>query len=248
MRRAAISTTLLILLASTTSVATAQWGPPGPPQNAFQVRLGYFWLDDYRDDGFWADTENVFTLSASDFRGFSFGFTYVRSLENWLELGLNLDFFDETERSEYRDFVDEDGRSILHDSELSLVPLTADVRFYPLGRYRVRPGGRYILQSTFYLGLGGGFIFWDYEERGDFLDFTFDPPEIFGSRFRDDGIALEAHGLASVEIPVSPSTYLMFEGRYSFAEDTLGGDFSDLPERDIHLGGAAFYGGFSFRF
>ena len=94
MRRAAISTTLLILLASTTSVATAQWGPPGPPQNAFQVRLGYFWLDDYRDDGFWADTEDVFTLSASDFRGFSFGFTYVRSLENWLELGLNLDFFD----------------------------------------------------------------------------------------------------------------------------------------------------------
>lgn len=247
MRRAAISTTLLILLVSTTSVATAQWGPPGPPRNEFQVRFGYFWLDDYRDDGFWADTESVFTVSASDFRDFSFGLTYVRSLQNWLELGFNMDFFDKTVRSAERDFVDEGGRSILHDSELSLVPLTADVRFYPLGRYRIRPGGRYILQSTFYLGVGGGLLFWDYEERGDFVDKGPDP-RIFGALFRDDGIALEVHGLAGVEIPVSPSTYLMFEGRYSFAEDKLGGDFSDLPERDIHLGGAAIHGGFSFRF
>lgn len=248
MRRVAILSTLLLLLGSASSVANAQWDPAGPPKSAFQVRFGYFLLDDNRDDGFWADTESVFTLDASDFQGFSFGATYAHAYQNWLELGFNFDLFDATERSAYRDFVDENGRSILHDSELSLIPLTIDVRFYPSGRYRVRPGGRNIVQTTFYLGVGGGFVFWDYEERGDFLDFSFNPPEIFGAQFSDDGVAPEVHGLAGVEIPMTPSTYLMFEGRYSFAEDTLGGDFSDLPERDITLGGLALYGGFSFRF
>ena len=246
MRCAAICTTLAVLLV-VPSAAIAQWGPPAPPKNAFQVRFGHFWLDP-GDDGFWADTESVFTLDSSDFRGFSFGGTFVHSIRNWFELGFNLDLFDTTVRSSYRDFVDENGRSILHDSKLSLVPTTVDVRFFPLGRYRVRPGGRNIVQTTFYFGLGVGWVFWEYEERGDFLDFSFDPPEIFGAQFKDDGIALEAHGLAGVEIPMSPSTYLMFESRYSFAEDKLGGDFSDLPERDIDLGGLSVYGGFSFRF
>lgn len=246
MRCAAICTTLAVLLV-VPSAAMAQLGPPGPPKNAFQVRFGHFWLDP-GDAGFWADTESVFTLDSSDFRGFSFGGTFVHSIRNRFELGFNLDLFDETVRSAYQDFVDQNGRSILHDSQLSLIPLTVDVRFFPLGRYRVRPGGRNIVQTTFYLGLGGGLIFWEYEERGDFLDFTFDPPEIFGARFKDDGTALEAHGLVGVEIPMSPSTYLMFESRYSFAEDKLGGDFSDLPERDIDLGGLSVYGGFSFRF
>ena len=247
MRRAAISTTLLILLVSTTSAATTQWGPPGPTDGALQGRLGYFMLEG-SDDGFWEDTESVFTLDASDFEEFSVGFSYVHSISNNFEVGFNLDLFEETVRSEYRDFVDSVGLPILHDSNLSLVPTTVDVRILPSGRYRIRPGGRHIVQPTFYFGAGAGFVFWDYEERGDFLDFTFDPPEIFDAHFRDDGIALEVHGLAGVEIPVSPRTYLMFEGRYSVAEDTLGGDFSDLPERDIDLGGLAIYGSLSFRF
>jgi len=248
MKRAAISTTVVLtLLASTASVTAAPWHPPGPPESALQGRLGYFFLDD-RGDGFWEDTESVFTLDASDFEDFSLGFSYVQSLGNKLEVGFNVDFFEETVRSEYRDFVDQSGFPILHDSILSLVPLTVDLRFLPIGRYRVRPGGRHIVQPTFYFGVGAGLVFWDYEERGDFLDFTFDPPVIFGDHFSDDGVALEVHGLAGVEIPVGPRTNLLFEGRYSFAEDDLGGDFSDLPERDIHLGGGAVYGGLSFRF
>ena len=252
MKRAAISTTVaLTLLASTASVATAHPRPPGPPESALQGRLGYFFLDDGDhdgdDDGFWKDTESVFTLDASDFEDFSLGFSYVHSVRNKLEVGFNVDIFEKTVRSEYRDFVDQGDLPILHDSSLSLIPMTVDLRFLPIGRYRVRPGGRHIVQPTFYLGAGAGLVFWDYEEVGDFLDFTFDPPVIFGDRFTDDGVALEVHGLAGVEIPVGPRINLLFEGRASFAEDKLGGDFSDLAERDIRLGGLAIYGGFSFR-
>ena len=204
MNRVLISTTVaLTLLVSTASVASAPWRPPGPPESALQGRLGYFMLDDRDDDGFWVDTESVFTLDASDFEEFSLGFSYVHSVLNWLEVGFNIDIFEETVRSEYRDFEDQDGSSILHDSSLSLVPMTVDVRFLPTGRYRIRPGGRHIVRPTFYLGAGAGFVFWEYEEFGDFLDFTFDPPEIFGPElFTDDGVVLEVHGLAGVEIQI----------------------------------------------
>ena len=249
MKRAAISTTVaLTLLVSTASVATAQWRPPGPPESALQGRLGYFFLDDGDGDGFWEDTESIFTLDASDFEEFSLGFSYVHSVRNRLEVGFNLDIFEETVRSEYREFVDEDDFPILHDSTLSLVPMTVDVRFLPIGRYRIRPGGRHIVQPTFYFGAGAGLVFWDYEELGDFWDFSSVPMEIFLGHFSDDGVALEVHGLAGVEIPVGPRTNLLFEGRYSFAEDDLGGDFSDLPEREIYLGGLGIYGGVSLRF
>lgn len=250
MKRAVISTTVVLtLLVSTPSVATAQRRPPGPAESAVQGRLGYFSLDGGDDDGFWADTTDLFTLDASDFDDFSLGFSYVHSVSNRLEVGFNFDIFEETVRSEYRDFVDEDDFSILHDSSLSLIPMTVDVRLLPIGRHRVRPGGRHIVRPTFYVGAGAGLVFWEYEEFGDFLDFTFDPPEIFGPElFADDGVALEIHGLAGVEFPLSSRTNLLFEGRYSFAEDDLGGDFSDLPRREIHLGGLGLHGGLSFRF
>jgi hypothetical protein len=219
---------------------------PQPPESGFQIRFGAFMPSG--DSDFWEDTEDVFTLDVSDFDDFMLGLTYVRPVSNEVEIGLNVDFYEETVRSEYRGFVDEDGFAILHDTELSLIPLTADVRFIPGGRYRIRPGGRKIVKPVFYLGAGVGLTFWEYEEYGDFLDFTFDPPEIFLDRFVDDGVAFEAHVLAGVEIPVSRMTNLLLETRYSASEDDLGGDFGGLPGTDLDLGGSSIYGGLSFRF
>ena len=122
------------------------------------------------------------------------------------------------------------------------------VRFIPGGRYRIRPGGRHILKPLFYIGVGVGLNFWEYEEVGDFLDFGFDPPEIFGDRFVDDGVAFEAHALAGVEIPVGRATNVLFEVRFSVSEDDLAGDFAGLTETDLDLGGTSISGGMSFRF
>jgi hypothetical protein len=251
MRRAVfvIAAATMLLPASTPPVAAR---PPGPPQpfqpqeSAFQIRLGAFMPAG--DSGFWADTEDVFTLDASDFDDFVLGLTFVRPVSNEVEIGLNVDFFEETVRSEYRGFVDENGFAILHDTQLSLIPLTADVRFLPGGRYRIRPGGRQIVKPVFYVGAGLGLTFWKYEEQGDFLDFTFDPPEIFYDRFVDDGVAFDVHLLAGVEIPMSRRTNLLLETRFSASDDRLGGDFGDLSETNLDLGGSSIYGGLSFRF
>ena len=247
MRRAAIaiSATVLVWL-SVAAPALAQPRRSGPPRGALQVRIGWFMPSGSSD--FWDATEDVFTLDTSDLDGFVLGFSYVRSINNELEVGLNVDFYDERARSQYRDWVDENGFPIFHDTKLGLIPWTVDVRFIPGGRYRLRPGGRFIRKPLFYIGGGVGFVWWEYEEVGDFLDFDFDPPEIFGSRFSDDGVTFEAHALAGVEVPVGQSINLMFEGRYSVAEDDLRGDFAGLAETDLDLGGLAIYAGFNFRF
>jgi hypothetical protein len=252
MRRArfAAAAAALILLVSAMPAAAHPPGPPrpaGPDRSGIQFRMGGFWLD--ADGGFWDDTEEVFTLDSDDFDGWMLGFTYLFSVNNHLDVGFNLDLYEETVRSGYRDWVDEFGYPILHDTQLSLVPMTADVRVNLMGRHRIRPGGRYIVQPLVYVGAGAGMVAWEYEEVGDFLDFSVTPdPEIFYDRFVDDGLALEAHVLAGVELPVGPSVNLLFETRYSLASDELGGDFSDLYERDIDLGGYSAYGGISFRF
>jgi hypothetical protein len=127
-----------------------------------------------------------------------------------------------------------------------MVPVTVDFRMLPFGRHKVRGQGRRVLKPAFYVGAGAGVLLWDYEEIGDFLDFTFDPPVIFFDRFEDDGAALELHALAGVEIPMSPRFNLIVEGRYSWADDDLDAGFAGLGE--IKFDGASAFLGGSFRF
>ena len=245
MRRAARVVLATAFLAVGVGSAGAQNPhPPWPRTEAIQLRFGAFFLEGGGE--LWDSNEEVFTLDASDFDDFIFGLSWVHSFTNHVELGVNLDFYGETVLSQYRDYVDSDGFRIYHDTSLDLVPLTADVRFLVGGRHRIRAKGRRVVKPVFYVGGGIGAIFWDYEERGDFLDFTEDPLVIFPGRFQDDGSALEIHALAGVELPMGRATSFLLEARYSKADDDLGGDFSGLGE--IELGGTAVYGGFSFRF
>jgi hypothetical protein len=235
---------LAVVLASAVLAPVEAQAPP--THQAFQFKFGGFFPTGGGD--FWDENEQVFGLDASDLHDFSFGMSFVLALNNNTELGFNVDFYDATERSQYRDFVDEDGFPILHDTHLELVPFTADLRFLPGGRfnYRGAMGQRRLLKPVPYFGMGIGLTFWEYEEVGDFLDFGFDPPEIFPAGFQDDGVAFTANALAGVEIPINPVVNFLFEGKYLWAEDDLGGDFGGLGELD--MSGFYVYGGIAFRF
>ena len=210
---------------------------------AFQVRMGGFFPDG--DSNFWDETEARFTLDSSDFEDFVLGLTLLSALGNYLEVGFNVDFYETTVLSAEREFVDNFGNEILHDTHLETVPMTVDLRFLPGGRYRIRgPQGRQVLKPVFYIGGGLGLTYWEYEEVGDFVDDA--TLSIFFERFVDDGVAFEAHALAGLELPFGRSLALLFEGRYSWADDDLGGDFAGFGELDLS-GPSVFVGG-SFRF
>jgi len=155
-------------------------------------------------------------------------------------VGFNVDFYDAETHSSYRDWVDDLGFPISHDTRLGIVPMIVDMRFYAGGRSSGGPG------PSLYIGGGVGANYWVYEEEGDFLDFSWDPPDVFYDRYRDDGFAFAAQALAGVELPLGPRWNALFEARYTWSEAELGGDFAGLGT--IDLSGLAVYAGFGVRF
>ena len=103
---------------------------------------------------------------------------------------------------------------------------------------------RWVLHPVPYLGAGIGVTYWEYEEVGDFVD----PADstIFYGRFIDSGTDFETHVLAGLELPVNDRFTFLLEGRYSWANASLGGDFSGFG--DLDLGGFAAYFGMGYRF
>jgi hypothetical protein len=148
----------VMLLIVGTPMAQAQ---SGGRDNAMQFRLG--WMSLEGGGQFWDESQEVFDLKLSGFDEFLWGMSYVRSLSNRLEIGVNVDFYQETVGSSYKDFLDSNLRPIFHDSELEMVPLTVDIRFFPTGRHRLRGQGQRVLKPAFYLGAGIGVNFWEYD-------------------------------------------------------------------------------------
>ncbi|MDH3626772.1 MAG: porin family protein [Acidobacteriota bacterium] len=237
-----LAVTALALMGLSTALADPI--SAGRPDRGFQVRVGAFMPDGGGD--FWDDNEDVFTLNAGDFDDFNLGVTYLYGWSNHLEFGVNLDFFDATVLSEYQAFTDGAGFPIFHDTRLATVPLTADVRFIPGGRFSNRGRGQFETRPMLFVGAGAGINFWEYEEFGDFIDFD-DPaqPIVFGV-FADRGTAFETHVLAGFEFPISPRVNILGEGRYTWSDDTLNDDFAGLGK--IELGGASASVGVSVRF
>lgn len=235
-----------MILAMTVSIFTAgaAMAGGGMSNRAMHFKLGAFLPDGGGE--FWDETEAVFTLDTSDFDDLVVGFSYVSALNNHMEIGLNIDFYDSTVFSAYRDYVDEDGFLIYHDTMLSMIPISADVRFLPFGRYggRGRDGRIQVRRPVFYFGGGIGMNIFEYEEIGDFVDFSLD--EIFFDRFKDSGVSFSTHALAGIEIPISPTMGLLFEGKQTWTDEELGSDFSGLGK--IELGGTSFYGGIAYNF
>ncbi len=246
MKRTASGLAIAVLVLAATVPAHAQSRGSQSPDSAFQFRLGGFLPSGGGE--FWNNNERDFTMSVGDFTDAAIGFTYVAGMNNHIEIGFNLDFYDSTVRSSYRDYVDQDGYPILHDTRLRLTPATVDLRILPGGRYSYR-GRRDQYrghQPVPYLGIGAGFKFWRYEEMGDFVDFDADPPPVFPGHFSDSGVAIEAHVLTGLELPMGPNWNLVLELRHSWSEVTPSGDFAGLGRLD--LGGTSAFIGAAFHF
>jgi hypothetical protein len=228
-----------LLAASQVSAA-----PPGA-SGAFTFRLGAFFPSG--DGDFWETNEAAFTLDHSDFNGFMGGVGYTGSVNNVFEVGVNLDFYGESVRAADRFFTDQFGDPILHDTRLFEAPLTLDLKLLPAGRFARRgPGGtRYVRRPVPYVGGGIGMVYWQYEEEGDFVATDL---SIVYDRFVESGVAFEQHVFAGIEFPVSPAWNITLEGRYAWADTSVGGEFSTLNPGRLELGGASFFVGGALRF
>jgi hypothetical protein len=119
----------------------------------------------------------------------------------------------------YADLVNADGTEIEQTLKLRVVPVTATVRFLPLGHHApIQP----------YVGGGVGILPWRYTESGDWVDAS---NNIFRNTYTASGTSVGPVFLIGAQAPVGTMA-LGLEGRYQ-------GGHGDLPTDQGFAGGIA---------
>ena len=199
-----------------------------------------FWIGLFEPDGgsqYWNDSFDAFTGDTTDFADTTVGGDVKLGLGGRASLLLGGSYYEGRTDQSYRDFVDRFGDDIRHQTTLEIGSATAAFVVDLTGRQSV---------IVPYVGVGGGFYAWRLQESGDFIDFLPADPEVFSTRFSDDGNTLGWFGLAGLEVPVGPRISVFAEGRWQRLKDDLGGDFEGSGNLD--LSGTSIVGGASWRF
>ena len=131
-----------------------------------------------------------------DFNNWTFGGEWLYGVSNHLETGVSVGYYSRGVPSVYRDVVHDDGREILQELKLKVVPITATIRFLPAGRgAAVEP----------YIGGGIGIFNWRYTEEGEFVDFSDDSifERVGADKYKADGTAVGPVIVAGLRFPVA---------------------------------------------
>jgi opacity protein-like surface antigen len=234
-RRHTVPATLIILAALvllTPASAAAQVYQVEPNQ-AIGFNLGYFAVrsEDARCGG---DTDcpdpdviaaNLESLAfdVDDFNSFTFGGEWLFGLTEFIEGGIGAGFYQSGVPSVYRRLTHADGGEIEQELKLRIVPLTATVRFLPLGRGSIQP----------YVGGGIGLFNWRYSETGEFVDVD---DLIFRNSYIAKGNSVGPVILGGIRAPVADVWMVGGEIRYQHAEGDIDPEIGMLSDR-IDLGG-----------
>ena len=97
-----------------------------------------------------------------------------------------------------------------------------------------------------YLGVGGGFLWYELSEAGDFIDFGSESLPIVNTVYFAEGATYELLGLAGVDVQLSPFWSFLVEGRWREADDDVGDDYAGYGALD--LSGWELSAGFAFNF
>lgn len=228
-----------VLAPAPASAQIVRVGTGGDTRQAIGFNLGYFAVkgEDSRDadDVLFRDLDSLL-FDIKDFNGATFGAEWLVALTDNLELGAGVDYYQRTVPSIYRSLVDVDGTEIEQDLKLRQVPISATVRFLPLGRNAgVQP----------YIGAGIGIINWRYSETGEFVDFNND---IFRDSFEASGSEVGPVILGGLRFPVSDIWLIGGEVRWHSAKGDTGGIDAGFLGDTIDLGGLAAKFAIHFRF
>jgi len=180
-------------------------------RNAIGFNFGFFTvrgIDSRPDDDVLVQdlTQGAYSLAfdVDDFNGVTFGGEWVAGVGRYLEAGFGAGFYQNTVHSVYAQKIRDDGSEIAQDLKLRIVPLTATVRFLPIGRDGVTP----------YVGAGIGAFNWHYSEVGEFI---FQNDVTDNDRFVGNGWAFGPVVVGGIRVPVSDAWTVGGEIRYQHA-------------------------------
>jgi hypothetical protein len=197
------------------------------PRNSVNFNIGYFALrgeeSRHVDDVLIADLP-AHAFEIDDFNFATFGGDYSFGLGDYLEGSVGIGFYQRGVPTFYRDFEDDFGNFIDQEFKLRIVPMTAAIKFLPIGRGSIEP----------YIGVGVGVFNWEYSEVGDFIDFT--DGTVFHAQYNDSGNEVGPVVFGGVRFPFADAWTLGGELRYQKAEADLDPGVGFLGSK-IDLGG-----------
>lgn len=228
-----------ILAPATAQAQIVRIGSSSDWNQAINFNLGYFVLkgDDGRgeDDVLFRNKDSLL-FETKDFNGATIGAEWLIGLSDYLEGGVGIGYYQKTVPSIYGALVQDDGTEIEQDLKLRIVPITATVRFVPMGRRNpIQP----------YVGAGIGFYNWRYSETGEFVDFNND---VFRATFDAKGNEIGPVVLGGVRFAAADVWLVGGEIRWQDAKGDTGGIDEGFLGDKIHLGGWTTSVTFGFRF
>jgi hypothetical protein len=185
------------------------------------------------------------TLDARDFDGPYLGGELGIRLSNTVDIALAVGYQQSSTQSEFREWVDQDNLPINQVTELTQIPATASLKFYPFGRGHSLGRFAWVPRTISpFIGAGVGLISYDLRQQGDFVDYeTYD---VFFDTFDSDDDAFLARASAGFNISLSNQFLFTVEGRYGWSDGDLDGDFIGFEQ--IDLDGLQLIGGLAVRF
>ena len=212
-----------------TGVVTAGQLPRRDPDFLFGrprafVGVSGGWLLASQTGGIFEFTRDLLTVEARDFDTAVFRFDAGWSIGPRLDLVTEVGFSRATIPSEYRDFVDDDDLPIVQTTQLTQAPVGGSLRFWltprgrEVGRFAWVPS-----RVSVYAGAGGGALWYEFTQFGDFVDFV--DLSIFTEELRSSGWTASGHVLAGASISLTRQLFLSVEARYRWAATPLTGDF-----------------------
>lgn len=236
---------LALILALPLCVAAAddddEWYPLQIGSISF--RIGAFFPRGESD--LWDENTTDLTFEVSDFNNFNFGVEFNWFMSRYFTLGFAVDHYSKTVSTEYRDYVGNDGYPIAQDISLDITPVTATIKFTPLGNgspgYRGERGSPIVP----WIGAGVGLYSFTYEETGEYIDFS--DFSVFNADFiTPEGVGFGVHVAGGLVIPITLEWDVFGEVRYAIAKGDLSDDF--LGFEPLDLSGMSVHFGASYRF
>lgn len=205
----------------------------------FQIGVGGFMPQGYdgrpSNDVLVTDL-NSMTFDISHFNGGQVFGEWDLDLGSHLEIGAGVGYYRRTTPSVLTNLVNaSDGSDISQDLRLRTVPISAVVRFMPIGKPgHVQP----------YVGAGVAAVLWRYSEFGEFADAN---NNTFNASFVGSGTSPAGIFLAGVRLPMNGDVFgFLAEGRYQWAMGNL--STTDFLSNKIDLNGSSFTFSFQVRY
>jgi hypothetical protein len=228
----------LLILTATAATAQDQNAPSrsspdflfGRPHGSIGIRGS--WLFASANSDLFDFVQQHLTVDKQDFNAPMIGFDVSIGVTSRIDVSFGAEFSQASKASEYRDFVDNQLLPINQETRLKERNLYGSVRFslVPRGRsisrYAWVPRG-----VTPYVGAGGGVLWYEFEQSGDFVDFV--DLSVFTDYFSSAGYTPSAHVFGGADVQLYRIMFLTVEGRYVWANATLGRDFIDFDPIDL---------------